>query len=309
MNRKEYEKTKDYQKSIEMFRSFVKDILDGDLENLRNLDFEDIATHSLGKKYVGNSKDPDMYPITQAIYIILWGNLYDLSFGKMGSWNQNNKFAFRGDSINSFGSVIGKKDEKNGTNFAFRAKFYEADKNPNLWRKIVEFHKLYHNSGNFIVIPNRGTVEGGINGARGKYYDSEVCECMRDYFDWFLIVVSQYQKKIKTGDIRFSKFERQLHLNPEYNPSFLEIAEWEDRFFLKPFFKNGEPELLFKTPLKDRLKVTDPNRRGSHFYGTTEYLELLEDYLDKSKEVIQYRTNKIIEVLKEKLKSAKLKQE
>lgn len=36
-------------------------------------------------------------------------------------------------------------------------------------------------------------------------------------------------------------------------------------------------------------------------YGAEEYLELLEDFLDKSEEVIEYRTNKIIEVLKEKL--------
>lgn len=61
--------------------------------------------------------------------------------------------------------------------------------------------------------------------------------------------------------------------------------------------------MLFKTPLKDRLKVTDPNGTDPEiaYYEADEYLELLEDFLDKSKEVIEYRTNKIIEVLKEKL--------
>lgn len=42
----------------------------------------------------------------------------------------------------------------------------------------------------------------------------------------------------------------------------------------------------------DRLKVTDSD----------EYLELIENYIDKSKEVITYRTDKIIEVLKDKLR-------
>lgn len=37
------------------------------------------------------------------------------------------------------------------------------------------------------------------------------------------------------------------------------------------------------------------------YYEAGEYLELLEDFPDKSEEVIEYRTNKIIEALKEKL--------
>ena len=81
------------------------------------------------------------------------------------------------------------------------------------------------------------------------------------------------------------------------------IEEWEEQFFLKPYFENGEPVLLFKTPLEERLKVTDPNGTDPEisYYEADEYLELLEDFLDKSNEVIKYRTNKIIEALKKKL--------
>ena len=126
---------------------------------------------------------------------------------------------------------------------------------------------------------------------------------MRDYFDWFLIAISKYQNKIKRGDIHLSRFEMQLQMNPEYNPAFLSIREWEERFFLKPYFKDGEPVVLFKKPLEERLKVTDPNGTDPEivYYEADEYLELLEDFLDKSEEVIEYRTNKIIEVLKKKL--------
>lgn len=71
-------------------------------------------------------------------------------------------------------------------------------------------------------------------------------------------------------------------------------------FFLKPYFKDGEPVVLFKTPLEERLKATalkstDPEIT---YYKEDEYLELLEDFLDKSEEVIEYRTNEIIKVLK-----------
>lgn len=283
MDKRDYEKTNDYKKSIGILRGFVRDILDGNIEKLKDFDFADLTT------YVGSINDPDMYLITQAIYIILWGDIYDLTFKKIGSWSPNNKCAFRGDTMNSFGSLFGRENKEK--DFAFRAKLYNADQDPHLWAKIKKFSKSYHCIGNFIVIPNRGTVKNGINGARAGYYK------MRDYFDWFLIAIANYQSKVKRGDIHLSRFEMQLQMNPEYDPAFLSIKEWEERFYLKPYFEEGEPVALFKTPLEERLKKRDPEI----YYEADEYLELLEDFLDKSEEVIQYRTNKIIEVLKGKL--------
>lgn len=253
MNRKDYEKTIDYKKSVEILRDFTRDVLDENIKKLKDFDFTDLTT------YVGDIIDPDMYLITQAIYIILWGDLYDLTFEKMGSWNWSNEYAFRGDTMNSFGSLFGKEDKKKDRSFAFRAKLYNADQNPRLWKKINKFSKSYHHIGNFIVIPNRGTLRNGINGARAGYYNREECEGMRDYFDWFLIAVTNYQNKVKKGDIHLSRFEMQLQMNPEYNPAFLSIKDWEERFYLRPYFEDGEPVALFKTPLEERLKVTDPN--------------------------------------------------
>lgn len=109
MNKRDYESTNDYKKSIEILKNFVRDVLDGDIEKLRDFDFTDLTT------YVGDIIDPDMYLITQAIYIILWGDLYDLTFETMGAWNWNNEHAFRGDTMNSFGSLFGKEDRKKDT--------------------------------------------------------------------------------------------------------------------------------------------------------------------------------------------------
>lgn len=297
MNKRKYEKNSDYQQSLTILQGFIKDVLDGDIEKLRDYDFKNLTT------YVGDIIDPDMYLITQAIYILLWGDIYDLTFEKMGPWNWKNEYAFRGDTMNSFGSLFGKEDRRRDRDFAFRAKSYGADKNPRLWKKINEFYKSYHCIGNFIVIPNRGSVRYGINGARAGYYDREECEGMRDYYDWFLIGIAEYQRKIKNGDTHLSKFEMQLQMNPEYNPAFLSIKEWEERFYLAPYFEDGEPVLLFKKPLEERLKVTDPNGTDPQisYYEAEEYLELLEDFIDRSEEVIKYRTDKIIMALKEKL--------
>ncbi len=77
MNKRDYEKTNDYKKSIEILKGFVRDVLDGNIEKLKDFDFTDLTT------YVGDNIDSDMYLITQAIYIILWGDIYDLTFEKL----------------------------------------------------------------------------------------------------------------------------------------------------------------------------------------------------------------------------------
>ena len=294
MKRKIYQQTDDYKKAIEIVKKFVDQVLDGDIEAMRTFCFDNLT------KFVGNICDPDMYLIVQAIYIVIWGEIYDLTFDNIGEWDWKGTYAFRGDTMNSFGSVIGK--ENKDREFGYRAKFFGADKDPVIWGKIEEFWKMYHWLGNFIVIPNRGSVQYGIKGARACYYTKDYCEGMRDYFDWFLVAVSKYQDKVKSGDIHLSKFEMQLQKNPEYNPSFLDISEWEKRFFLKPYFENRKPKLLFQTPLNRRLLITaaPENRESDMYYQEEEYLRIIEDYIDKSKEVIVYRTNKMVDYLKEK---------
>lgn len=295
MKRTEYEKTKDYNEALGILKEFVENVLDGNIDTMRTLCFDDITS------FTGNSCDPDMYQIVQAIYIVLWGDIYNLTFRKMGCWDLEGTHAFRGETMNSFGSLFGKEGKE--TDFAYRAKFFGADKKPELWGKIKEFYRMYHQIGNFIIIPNRGLIRNGINGARAGFYDQSFCEGMRDYFDWFLLAVAKYQDKVKSGDINLSKFEMQLQMNPEYNPFFLKISEWEERFFLGHYFKDGKPKLFFNIPLERRLLCTAAleNRKGEHYYQDEEYLELLEDYLDKSKMVIKYRTNMMVDFLKRKL--------
>lgn len=295
MNRKDYEKTTDYKKSVQLVKEFVDEVLEGNVDALRTMDFSGLA------KYVGDINDPDMYLIVQAIYIILWGDIYDLTFDKMGAWDWAGTYPFRGDIMNSFGSIFGKGNKDKP--FGFRAKYFGADRNSELWNKIEKFFQMYHYLGNFIVLPNRGSVQNGINGARACYYDTDFCEGMRDYFDWFLVAIARYQEKVKEGNVQLNKFEMQLQRNPEYNPFFLEIGEWEERFFLKDYFKDGVPVLLFDTPLERRLLKTAvaEERQGEEFYEDEEYLCIMEDFLDKSKRVIDYRTNKMVDFLKEKV--------
>ena len=171
MNRNQYENKRDYKKARKILNGFVDEELDGDIDAMRTFWFDNLT------KFIGNIGDPDMYLIVQAIYIILWGDIYDLTFEKMGAWDLKGTYAFRGDTINSFGSLFGKESKEN--EFGYRAKFFGADKDIILWNKIKEFSRLYHQIGNFIVIPNRSSVQYGINGARGCYYNTDYCEGMK----------------------------------------------------------------------------------------------------------------------------------
>lgn len=49
MNRKEYEKKDDYRKSVKIIKGFIREMLDGDIEKMRDLDFADLT------KYISNS--------------------------------------------------------------------------------------------------------------------------------------------------------------------------------------------------------------------------------------------------------------
>lgn len=105
MKREQYEKTQDFTNALELLRNFVEEILAGEVEGLRTYCFDELS------KFIGDI-DPDMTLIMKAIYIILWGDIYNLSFENMGPWNMEGTYAFRGDTMNSFGSLIGKKAKK-----------------------------------------------------------------------------------------------------------------------------------------------------------------------------------------------------
>lgn len=101
--REAYTKTEDFKKSIEIIKNFIKENLGGDIEKFKDFDLYTGKFNNC-KYYVGKIKDPDMYLITQAIYIVLWGHIWNLNFENLGSWGRSteNQFPFRGDTIHAW---------------------------------------------------------------------------------------------------------------------------------------------------------------------------------------------------------------
>lgn len=262
---------------------FNKEALGGDITKLANSDISllirnvsDVKERNL---YIGNINDPDMFKITQAIYIVLWGDIYDLTFDKLGPWGKK-KYPFRGDTMNSFNTVYGKE--------MLIAKRYKLD--DALMESIVAYQSLYHSIGNFIVIPNRMNV----NSKRSNYYS------MQDYFDSFIGAIYQY--KNQNVETEYSSFFKELKdcfaKNPEYEHlSFERIIR---KFYLDNYVKNGQPYNVFNISYDLRKKeYVGRNRRSkTKFISDEEYLIIARNYSEKATTIIQYRGEKICEKLK-----------
>ena len=261
--REAYTKTEDFKKSIEIIKNFIKENLGGDIEKFKDFDLYTGKFNNC-KYYVGKIKDPDMYLITQAIYIVLWGHIWNLNFENLGSWGRSteNQFPFRGDTIHACGKFGDKNDRV--TNF-----FNIDKKDLELFNDILQFEKSYHRIGNFIVLPNRGN----INCNKADWLNG-----MRDYFDWFLISIYNYQQRengnednvIREFDNAFKsreKFDELLKQNEGYSKDYLSISEWKDVFFLDECFDNGVPVNYFNLDPDFRMKITAAETDRGDFHS------------------------------------------
>ncbi len=285
----EYKKTKDYQKALKLVYEFTRDVLDGEIDNLINADLSELIYEKKNRyiidRYVGDINDPDMYVITQAIYIIVWGNVYELTFDKLGSWGrtENRQYPFRGDTMNSFNSVYG----DNG----LIAKRYDVDEN--IMNMVNTYHKLYHSVGNFIVIPNRMNV----NSKRANYYS------IQDFYDSFIGVIYQLCNPEKTTEysIYYDELVSTLMKNDEYRA--IKFETWIEKFFLENYIDNGEPYNVFGVDIQMRKKeyIGRNKRSKDNYYTQEEYVLLAQKYYEASKKIIEYRANRIVGILKNRI--------
>lgn len=290
----EYEKTEDYQKAKELVCDFINEVLNGEVNKLKNTDLSKLICAAkksyprgyIFNKYVGDINDPDMYLIMQAIYIVVWGDIYDLTFDKLGPWGRtkDRQYPFRGDTMNSFNSVYG----DNGV----IAKRYELDENT--MDMVNKYHKLCHSIGNFIVIPNRKNV----NCKRANYYT------MQDFYDSFVGVVYHlcYPGKETEYSLYYDVLASTLMVNGEYKA--IGFKNWCEKFFLDKYTKDGEPYNVFKIDIEMRDKeYKGRNKRSKNgCYSEEDYATLAKKYYETSKQIIEYRADRIVRILEDRIR-------
>lgn len=227
-----------------------------------------------------------MYLITQSIYILVWGYLYDLKYSNMGSWGKEKQFPYRGDTMNSWNSVFGKD------NIVFN-RYLEKDPEIDQLRKWVnEFEKIYHSIGNFIVIPNKNNV----NSKRANP------NLMQDYFDWFIAAYYGYKNVgISQYEIFLNSVKVCFDANEDYQK--MDFMMWIEKFFLHQYIENGKPKNVYEIDEKIRMKAYcgRKQRKINGECTLVEYKELVKNYCIKSKEIIIARSQNICDCINKEM--------
>ncbi|WP_373598707.1 hypothetical protein [Paraclostridium bifermentans] len=295
--RKRYREEQFYRQSIILINDFSNEVLGGEIDRLKTYCFEnlkgDFKYSYPNIEQIHNWRfDCDDTKLARAIYCVIWGYIFGLKADNIGPpYSKKTKQHYRGDTINSFQTLFGSYEKEI---FAYRARFYDLDKDIKTWSNIIKFRYQYHTIGNFILLQNNKSDRLRINNGRGK------CK-LKDYFDLFLLDVYEYQK----GNACILK--KQLEQNSFYKE--FSINSIREIFFLDIYFNDKEPKEFINISKDKRLKETGSKeyrkKNENKCFSEKEYKKLVNDYIEKSEEVIAKRSCKMVEMLKEEIKEAK----
>lgn len=264
----------------ELLNNFVSKYLNNDIDRLKHFNFSLLESD----KEFGNSDgyfDEDDSKIAKAIYCLVWQtNLPDLKIENIGS-----EKLYRGDTLNTFNTLFGKKNEL--------GKFMGVDKfsiqDTDFHKLIEDFHKRYLSIGNFILLPNISapkTHSPTINTYRG------ICS-WRDYFDKFLTELNLCYQNSDKKDESLSEL---FNLNNFYFSHIETMDKFNKINFLSPYFENDKTiKALFSPYLYhwQMKNISDEYRNR--------YISFSKNYISKVLEIIDYRADIIISILKNRV--------
>ena len=269
------------EKALQLLNDFIDEELPNKtIDNLKNYSFWGIKN----QKKFGNKKsypDGDCTQIVYAIDYLLYDNLPEFKIS-----NTLEAENYTGETINTFNTLFSRLPEQREK---IKALFGED------WKKIQDedkgtdffaddFYHVYQRLGNFMLLPSKTIFyRQSINKYKGF--------CKKDYFDLF-----------------FRELKELLHLNGEKNNSSTLLRLLETNNFY--FTKNKKADDF----LKDFYLGCYSNfnlGNGVHYYHwyknlfsddslKEQYKKFALDYVEKAKKLINSRSEKLVEVLKEK---------
>lgn len=259
-----------------LVREFVDEMLSGDWDKFRTFDFKTLAE---SEKFGCQNRnfDCDDTNLMRAIYVVLWGDsLPFLTLDNFGYQRQ-----YRGDTINTFHTMFGREIPGRKGFFAGLEKYSPSEE---LREKVREFSTLCRNLGNYMVLPNYYAEQTTLNCYRGT-------NDWHDFFDRFLIELH----KVLTGAEPQDPILRNLVRVNGY--CFRKFAgEAGFRNFCKEMLLESycDPEGAPKT-------VFSMNFHWKNEKDPEQYDQDAELYLQKTREIICSRADRMISLLKQKL--------
>ena len=147
--------------ALALVQQFVAEELGGDVEALARFDFAELEGHPL---YGAPERvfDADDCNLSRAIFDVLYGDVFPgLSLATLGTGR-----AYRGDTLNTFHTLLGRPIEGQPGRFAGLEKYSPGERDR---QRATSFHKTYHTLGNFVPLPNGSVERKTLNTYRGTH--------------------------------------------------------------------------------------------------------------------------------------------
>lgn len=274
--------------NIEECKDYVRNFLKNNSKNsepkeqlnwLKTYNFYALAKEESKNKHV----EEDFTELAKAIYFILWHKSEDneYSLPMLTSW-ENMEDYYGGETINTFNTLF-------QSEFVGIQKFVPVtEENAKFYLNVIKFRINYLTIGNFMLLPKLLCNNSSLNTLKG--FNSKY----RDYADLFfydLFETTNLKDLKEVNDFYFKK---------------IGSKEFCEKNFLEPYFGNGKFKIVFGV---NEEKTQYPNY--PYFYWNTrvidknEYKEFAKDYIAKANNIIEYRANKICEILEKELFSNK----
>lgn len=276
-------------KALKLLEDFTKEYLHGNIDELTNFSFWDIAGNP---KYDGTCTfknigkfDGDKTKIVYAIDYLLYAtkiqekvkNFHLAGYSTEYEWNSN----FSGDTIHTFRTLLGNRFlSKNGEIKV--ENFFDFDLP--LKQKRNDFFFTYQKIGNFYLLPKE--FRKSINQLRGT-------NNWKDYFDVFLKNLDDCLHGIITKDNYVLSHYLQFGINNDFFSKFKSADEFCSFFFMDDYlnldFKHPNPSVLCGF-----------YKYSEKFVSKGQYKDFVSQYIAKATELIDRRSLKLVEVLKTK---------
>ena len=164
-----------------LLREFVREKLNGNLDNFRDFDFETLKEDTRFGTADPKQFDGDNTFIIRAVYVLLWCEV----FPKMTDWRAiGTGKSYRGDTIHTFHTIFGRADPDAPGHFYGIDRFAPVD--AALYDRIRRFWKKMCTLGNYVVLPNAAATDKGNTVTLNTYRGTNR---WRDYFDQFLLAL------------------------------------------------------------------------------------------------------------------------
>lgn len=272
---------------IEDVKKFVDKALNGDIRNFKNYCFWNLKGSKLGESSTKNSFDSDDTELARMIYSLVWG----IESDSIGT-NRD----FRGDTVNSFATIMSKSLEmqvlNNLCNDNKRLPVLQIRniqiENERLINKIYDFSRKYLTIGNFTVLPNR--KHEGVNENLNTFRAHAFADC----FDSFLLELKNcfLEKSSNTVLKKLFDVNKSIFQHDSSNPE-KSFEKFCSTFFLNDYLEMLNDNKRFFAQLRWWEDLTES--------AAQEYFDQLEYFLDTAMVIIDNRNDKFIEVLKEKI--------